>query len=200
MTGNSERVQGYCSREPGGGHKRNIYIDRSNAMYCPNCGNKNSADQKFCRSCGLGLQKIGESLAEQLPTTIDKSLQQRKEKLERLGMAALSVFGAGIAIPILYSIIYKTIWLQGKVLTGVGMLALVVALACGLLSVILFAKANEVKETAAKRPLTDSPELKEHANTRELSPEALPQPPAFSVADRTTELLLEGKEGGAKKN
>ena len=162
-------------------------------MYCPNCGNTNSTEQKFCRSCGLGLQKIVESLAEQ-PTKIDKGLQHRKERLERLGMAALSVFGAGLLIPILYSIIYKTMWMQGKIMTGVGMLALVVALGCGLLSVILFAQANELKEKASKRPLTEPSELNEHANTRELLPEALPQPPAFSVADRTTELLRAGKE------
>lgn len=168
-------------------------------MYCPNCGNKNSADQKFCRSCGLGLQKTAESLAEQLPTKIEKSLQQRKEKLERLGVAALSVFGAGIVIPILYSIIYKTMWTQGKVWTGVGMLGLFLALACGVLSVILFASANEMKETPAKRPLTDTPEINE-ANTGKLLPEPAPEAPAFSVADRTTELLPTAKEGGAKKN
>lgn len=169
-------------------------------MYCPNCGNKNSTDQKFCRSCGLGLQKIVESVAEQLPTKIEKSLQERKEKLERLGVAALSVFGAGLLIPILYSIIYKTMWIQGKVMTGVGMLALVLVLCCGLLSVILFAKAKDIQETPAKRPLTDPPEMNGIENTRELSPQTLPQKPVFSVAERTTELLLAPGKSGAKEN
>ncbi|HXC70860.1 MAG TPA: zinc-ribbon domain-containing protein [Pyrinomonadaceae bacterium] len=27
-------------------------------MYCPNCGTKTSANQNFCRACGLGLEKI----------------------------------------------------------------------------------------------------------------------------------------------
>ena len=169
-------------------------------MYCPNCGNKNSADQKFCRSCGLGLQKIVESLTEQLPAKLEKSLQQRKERLERLGVAALSVFGAGILIPILYSIIYKTMWMQGKVWTGIGLLALVVVLGCGLLAVILFAQANELKETAAKRPLTETAELNEPQTPESFYLKHVPQEPAFSVADRTTELLLAGKEGGAKEN
>ena len=104
-----------------------------------------------------------------------------------------------ILIPILYSIIYKTMWMQGKVWTGIGFLALVVALGCGLLAVILFAQANDLEETAAKRPLTGTDELNE-ANTGKLLPEPVPQAPAFSVADRTTELLLAGKESGAKEN
>lgn len=159
-------------------------------MYCPNCGNKNSADQKFCRSCGLGLQKIAQSLTEQLPTKVEKGLQQRKERFEKLGVAALSVFGAGVLIPVLYGIVYKLMWTQGKVAAGLGLLGLILILACGLLSVILFAKANEVAESAAKRPLAGTDELNESENTRELLPEAVPQQPAFSVAERTTELLL----------
>ena len=92
-------------------------------MYCPNCGNQNSADQKFCRSCGLGLQKVAQTLSEQLPTKLDVSLQQKKERFEKLGVAALSIFGAGVAIPILYGIFYKMMWTQGKVAAGLGLLA-----------------------------------------------------------------------------
>lgn len=64
-------------------------------MYCPNCGTKTSTDQNFCRSCGLGLEKIALSLNEQLPTKVDLTLQQRKERLEKMGVAAISVFGLG---------------------------------------------------------------------------------------------------------
>ncbi|HEX6189993.1 MAG TPA: zinc-ribbon domain-containing protein [Pyrinomonadaceae bacterium] len=158
-------------------------------MYCPNCGNQNSADQKFCRSCGLGLQKVVQTLSEQLPTKLDLSLQQKKERFEKLGVAALSIFGAGVAIPMLYGIFYKMMYTQGKVVAGLGLLALIIVLGCGLLSVILFAKANEVKETPADRP-------RELANqpTTELLNESVPQTPTFSVADRTTELLVAAKD------
>lgn len=157
-------------------------------MYCPNCGKQNSADQKFCRSCGLGLQKVALTLSEQLPTKLDESLQQKKERYEKLGVAALSIFGAGVAIPILYGIFYKMMWTQGKVIAGLGLLALIIVLGCGLLSVILFAKANEVKEESAKRPPPEPGELKS-ADTRELPEHATPLTPTFSVVDRTTELL-----------
>lgn len=169
-------------------------------MFCPNCGNKNSADQKFCRACGLGLQKIAESVSEQLPTKLDLSLQQKKERFEKLGVIALSVFGAGVAIPILYSIFYKMMWTQGKVAAGLGLLALIVVLGCGLLSVILFAKANEVKENPAKRGPNDPQVLKPGEDTGKLLHEAGPQQPVFSVTDRTTELLRAEKKSAGEAN
>ena len=164
-------------------------------MYCPNCGNQNSTDQKFCRSCGLGLQKVAQTLSEQLPTKLDASLQQKKERFEKLGVAALSVVGAGILIPILYSILYTTMWTQGKIMTGLGLLALVVLLGFGLLAAILFAKAKEVKEAPANRP---QPRELPNEHTAELLNEAVPQTPTFSVADRTTELLFNAKESSDK--
>ena len=163
-------------------------------MYCPNCGNQNSAQQKFCRSCGLGLQKVAQTLSEQLPTKLDVSLQQKKQRLEKLGVAALSIFGAGVAIPFLYSIFYKMMWTQGKVIAGLGLLALIIVLGCGLLSVILFAKANEVKETPANHPPADPLVLKPGEDTGRLLGEAVPAQPVFSVSERTTELLLAEKK------
>src|SRR5688572_20229865 len=127
-------------------------------MYCPNCGTKISLDQKFCRSCGLGLVKIAQSLTEQLPTKLDESLQERKNKLERLGVTALSIFGVGVLGFFLYMVGYKLMLAQGKILAALGLLALIVILGCGLLSVILFAKAKEVEEGTTKRRLQQSKE------------------------------------------
>ena len=158
-------------------------------MYCPNCGNQNSAGQKFCRSCGLSLQKVAQTLSEQLPTKLDVSFQQKKERFEKLGVAALSIFGAGVAIPFLYGIFYKMMYTQGRVTAGLGTLALVLVLASGLISVILFAKANEVKETPAKPLLREQPQLHAEPGTGELLEHSAPETPVFSVADRTTELL-----------
>ena len=140
-------------------------------MYCPNCGNKNAEDQNFCRSCGLGLEKIALSLTEQLPTVAVQSLQERKEKLERLGMVSLSVFGLGVFGFLLYSIFSKLLLSQGLLVACLAVLGAIIFLGSGLASVVLFAKAKELKEVAGKRQLEP------------------PQQPAFSIADRTTNLL-----------
>ena len=153
-------------------------------MYCPNCGNKNSEKQRFCRSCGLGLEKVAQSLTEQLPTALDESLLERKERLERWGVAALSVFGLGILGLILYSVIYKIMISQGRFLAGLAMLGGMVIIGCGLLSVILFAKANELKEASAKRQIDEPPAGETTGKLLDAHSE-----PAFGITDRTTELL-----------
>ena len=162
-------------------------------MYCPNCGNKNSEDQNFCRTCGLGLEKIAQSLTEQLPTVAIKGLQERKERLERLGMASLGIFGLGIVGLLVYNIFYKLIISQGAIIAGLAALAAVVFIGSGLVSVFLFAKAKELTEATGKRQL----ELPSEPTTGKLLDS--PKQPVFSVADRTTNLLpVDAKKPGSQ--
>jgi hypothetical protein len=155
-------------------------------MYCPNCGNKTSTDQKFCRACGLGLEKIALSLNEQLPTKVDLSLKERKERFEKLGVAALSVFGLGLLAFLLYTVGYKLMITQGNIVAGLAVIGFLIMIVCGLGSAVLFAKAKEVGEEAMKRP---SPTL---STDSELTKELLTEgnfEPVPTVTDRTTELL-----------
>src|SRR4051812_12462315 len=122
-------------------------------MYCPNCGNTNADGQNFCRSCGLSLEKIAQSLTEQLPTVAIKSLQERKHKLERLGVASLSIFGLGIIAFLLYNIYFKLLPNNGPLLATLAVLGVAIFIASGLASVVLFAKAKELKEAGSKRQL-----------------------------------------------
>lgn len=158
-------------------------------MYCPNCGSKTSTEQRFCRSCGLGLEKIALSLTEQIPTRVDESLISQKERLERLGVAALSVFGVGVLGMILYGVVYKLMITQGKLLAGLGFIGLLIMFACGILSTILFAKAKEVEKAAGKRQISDTKSAGVSPTpTKELLTEGNLEP-VPSVTDRTTELL-----------
>jgi zinc-ribbon domain len=42
-------------------------------MHCPNCGTEASAGQKFCRACGLSLDRFAQLLAELLLNREDKN-------------------------------------------------------------------------------------------------------------------------------
>lgn len=163
-------------------------------MYCPNCGAKTSSDQNFCRTCGLGLEKIAASLTEQMPTKVDRTLHEQKERYEKMGMAALSVFGLGILIVILYSVGYKLMMTQGNILAGLAIIGFLIMVACGLTSVVLFAKAKEVGEGAAKRP---APTLSTAESTKELLTEGHFEP-VPSITDRTTDLLVVEKRTTGK--
>lgn len=167
------------------------------AMYCPICSTRISLNQKFCRSCGLGLEKIAQSVSEQLPTRLEQNLQDRKTKLERLGVIALSIFGVGVLGLFLYMVGYKLMLSQGKVLAALGILGLVVILGSGLLSVLLFAKAKEVEEASTRRRLPEPDEMPEAASTSKLLPEC-DLKPIPSVTERTTKLMFTEKQSALK--
>jgi len=119
-------------------------------MFCPNCAAKISQDQKFCRACGLGLEKIVQSLSEQDPTKMDETLEAQKNRLERLGVTALTIFGVGVFGLLVYGVGYKLMLSQGKILAGLSIIGLIVLLGSGLLSVILFARPTNSKRHQAK--------------------------------------------------
>ena len=154
-------------------------------MYCPNCGTKTSIDQNFCRACGLGLEKIALSLTEQLPARVDQSLQARKDRLEKMGVAALSVFGLGVLSFLLYSIGYKLMMSQGNIVAGLAIIGFVIMIACGLTSVVLFARAKELGEQTKRQPQAEL----SNGTTKELLSEGHFEP-VPTVTERTTELLV----------
>lgn len=167
-------------------------------MFCPNCGAKTSTEQKFCRACGLGLEKIALSLTEQLPTRPDDHLLSQKEKYERWGVAALSVFGVGLLSIILYNIIYKMMITQGNIVAGLAAVGFLLIAVCGLLAAILFAKAKEAEQAAGKRRIQEKDAAVIATPTKELLGEGHLEP-VPSVTDRTTELLYVEKKHAQKR-
>lgn len=155
-------------------------------MYCPNCGKVTSVEHKFCRACGLGLEKIALSLGEQLPARRDESLEARKERFEKLGVGALSVFVLGLLGFLVYAVAQKLSTTQGSLLAVLAIIGLVVMFGCGLLSAILFAQAKELGDQANKRQL--QPDTN-RSSTQELLPEGTFEPVPPIVTERTTELL-----------
>ena len=159
-------------------------------MFCPNCGSKNSTQQKFCRACGLSLEKTAQSLVEQIPAKIDQSLERRKEKLERFGVIALGGVGVVGVGALSYMIIFNMMLAQGKILGGLALLTIII---CGLLAVFFFNYANYLKETAVKNRLQPPEEMPEYETPAKLLNDSYLEP-IPSVTERTTELLYKERK------
>ncbi len=157
-------------------------------MFCPNCGADNSTQQRFCRSCGLNLEKSAESLLEQLPNTRSTNLSKESQLIERFGNFALTGFGLAVLtgiIAFIYIIFEKMILTGANVLAGI---ALIVFLIFAVLTLIFVFFNESLKEKKAKINPALSNELTEAKNTGKLLEEK-PFEPVPSVTEDSTELL-----------
>ena len=153
-------------------------------MYCPNCGKTNSIDQNFCRSCGFQLEKVVQSLVDQLQSSdLNTTLAEKRRRLDKLiqiiAGSTISIFVAAV----LWGIIYSIIIVKGEVLGGLIFLIVILGL-------VLFGVLMLYRESLNKvRSKNDQNQkaISEIETAKLLSePELEPVP---SVTDRTTELL-----------
>ena len=168
-------------------------------MYCPNCATPASAEQKFCRSCGLGLQIHSQVLAGQSPVTEPEQalvgrvepLKRRRHRLQFWGF--ITSIG-GTAMTLLSGLVYglvkrlpsmidpTTVIILGS-LMGIGILFILLGVfLVGYSAFLSLPKASAV-------PLWQQPTaLPQAASTTTLPPErrAAVVP---SVTEHTTELL-----------
>src|SRR5687768_11314153 len=115
-------------------------------MYCPNCGKTNSEEQKFCRSCGLQLEQVVQSLVQQLTAPdANTKLVEKQHSLDRwikiVAVSTISLFVGAV----LWGIIYSIIIVKGEVLAGSIFLAVILGL-------ILFALLALYRESLAQKP------------------------------------------------
>lgn len=154
-------------------------------MYCPNCGKTNSAEQKFCRSCGFNLEKTTQSLAEQFPATeMDKSLQDKQRLVRRLLAILIGGSSSIFLIFVFWKIITDLIIDKGHVLGGLIFIAFIIL--CVL--VILLALYSESLSKASSKHTFPQKTLQESVPTQKLLYESYLEP-ITSVTERTTELL-----------
>jgi cytochrome c biogenesis protein CcdA len=158
-------------------------------MYCPNCSQKNYDQQKFCRKCGMNLERISAALTEQLPER-DADIERSEARLEVFGNIALIGFGIVIlagAIGILYTIITKMILSGTQPLVGV-LLANFIIFAMLMLAYVVFREdLNERKKRARTVPVpVAEPEIEVDTNKLLQDPIHEPVP---SIVEDTTDLL-----------
>lgn len=153
-------------------------------MHCPNCGTAASADQRFCRACGLGLPEFSQLLAEKLPT-LQEELQVQKHKIERWALRLWTGAGAILYVALYWAIISEIIIGKGHFLGGVLFLLVITAISLGGL-LILYSSALE------KRSKYVHPDRQQGLPQRDTDPELLsrsdPELP-MSITEHTTELL-----------
>lgn len=167
-------------------------------MYCPNCGNKTSSEQKFCRSCGLGLEKTAQSLVEQLIVARpEESLQDSQANLEQLKTIGLIACTGGLSL-IVASIIYllvtvyipQAIYRESPVGVMVSLAVLLFLLSVVFaLSYLYYTKYRKGLTNHQRKQPTSLPQG--DASTRWLSESRIE--PIPSIIERTTELIGIGK-------
>jgi hypothetical protein len=160
-------------------------------MHCPNCGTKTSAEHKFCRACGLELEKFALLLAEQLPA--GELGRAEAEGLARLAArerrTRFWLTAAGLACivlvvsAVLYGIIAKLIIEKGEVVGGLIFLFIILL---GLVFAGLATYNESLKEKLQRR---HEPTLPRGETTGRLLPDGARFEPVPSVTERTTDLL-----------
>lgn len=155
-------------------------------MFCPNCGNENAEKLKFCRNCGLKLEKISRILAEENLPNQQTSIFHNRKLFERLGYISLFCFlGMGFGY-VFYLAVYIKFLLFGKELMGI--FALFGFIVLGLLSLFFF---NFHKFYDSRDAETDMSAEFEKIEERLLSEGEFE--PVPTVTENSTELLYAEK-------
>ncbi|HYL99470.1 MAG TPA: DUF3040 domain-containing protein [Blastocatellia bacterium] len=106
-------------------------------MYCPNCGKKNSGQEKYCRSCGLhlnviiqvtgaevaGLRKRSREIAEQSESESPRGMLVRRPRMSPLGFLIVMT---GVLIAFLGGAAFSSHWIAvaGTLVMIIGMIVL----------------------------------------------------------------------------
>ena len=160
-------------------------------MHCPGCGTEAPLTQKFCRCCGLCLEKVPQLVAEQLSESEEiltsaaaEKLQTRQKKVEHW----LSVTGLGfttlMSLSVLIGLIYLLVAGSLPIVPGIVLLTLVLG---GSVAGLLAMYSENLKKTLSGRSSIRSRLLPESEESK-LPLEAYDKP-LISVTERTTNLL-----------
>ena len=156
-------------------------------MFCPNCAARQSGEQNFCRSCGLELVEVTRAMELHGPSRERAAIEQRRERVERLGYLSLSVAGV-IALSLLIGIAgyFKLVLLGPEVLltSAIGALVGFVLLALGFLGYSKFFLTPARRDDHAEPADTPLPATPTNRLIADTPVDYIP-----SVTEHSTELL-----------
>jgi hypothetical protein len=163
-------------------------------MHCPNCGAKAPAGQKFCRACGLGLERFAQLLAELVADGEDENVERARRRLRKLEKAVkIAGYISGSALALLFAFLGVLTMVHSHIGGGVIILLFGVALIATMLAIGYYYSLN--KQVSGRFPPQPTPPSAD--TTNKLLSEDQPRT-AMSVTERTTARL--GKKIEAPTN
>lgn len=162
-------------------------------MHCRSCGTDTTLDQRFCRSCGMGLETVSKLVAEHSSPEMlkfEKSLskkanQQRMYNSLKWGMISLILGMAELTVVKTFAL-DKTFNLFGTLL---------LFLAMGLMTFAVLSPMRDGSPSSRKFPRSaGTGELPETDITKQLPSARIPVPVA-SITERTTQLIAADDAG-----
>src|SRR5262245_5358275 len=112
-------------------------------MHCPNCGTEASARQKFCRACGLSLDRFAQLLAELLPDGEDENVARARRRLRQLEKAVkIAGWSAGSALGIVFVFLGVLAMIKSDIRGGIVVLLFGVGLIATMLVMIYQSSLN----------------------------------------------------------
>ena len=155
-------------------------------MHCPNCGKPATADQQFCRACGMSLERVGQLVAQHAGKPTDTQEKLTKAELEQAllrkmftalkwGMIILLI---GVAMLVVNKNFAIGKWLN--LLSVFFMLSGIVVAGAGMFDAMI--KGASLSGAKLPKQVTGEPD------TQSLPTNPIPQE-LPSVTERTTQLI-----------
>ncbi len=159
-------------------------------MHCPNCGAEATTSQKFCRACGLSLDRFAQLLAELLPDGEDESVTKARRRLRQLERA-LTIAGwtAGSVLAILLASAGIYVMAEHNIGGGIFLLGFGIFIIAGML-LARYQSALAALDKKVSGHSTSQPALPSAETTNKLLSEDQHRI-AMSVTEQTTAHLEE---------
>ncbi|MDQ3180465.1 MAG: hypothetical protein M3Q33_08095 [Acidobacteriota bacterium] len=155
-------------------------------MFCPNCG-KETNEQKFCRDCGLKVEKIFNILVKEIEEREKTSIQKRDDLFRKLGFVSLSLlFGLCFGFLFYLAVYYKFVIFGKEIMGAIGLTVMVFL---GLLSLVFFNLPKFLDRKEIQEEFFKDDEIEKARKTEKLLSEGNFEP-IPSVTENSTELLF----------